>query len=202
MGMQAKIALPEIRGADDFNGAARRDRWPMLCDPTCAFGHEGHRDLLALWRGVAGPGAIPYRRDFSARRLQPFMKSIVLYERLDGEDGGRRYRVRLMGGNITPVLGELTGRFLDEAVSEKFLPRWCAMIDATLGAGAPLRMLSRSDSFDKSYLVGEYFSAPLLTDDGAAKLVLACGHYEGARSWTKLAAEECSRLGIEPLGIV
>lgn len=202
MTVQTKIGLREIESAGEFNRSAKDGRWPMLCDHTCTFTYAKHGELYALWHDLAGPGGVPYRRDFSPRRLQPYMKSIVIYERIAGEDGRTRYRVRLMGGNITPVLGELTGRYLDEAVSDKYRPRWCAMIDASLAAGAPLRMLSRSDSFDKAYLIGEYFCAPMRADDGATNLVLAAGHYEGTRSWTELAAKECERLGLEPMGIV
>ncbi|MBU6298735.1 MAG: hypothetical protein KJS68_10865, partial [Alphaproteobacteria bacterium] len=92
--------------------------------------------------------------------------------------------------------------YLDEAAGEKYLPRWYALIEAVLSARAPLRMLSRSDAFDKSYLTGEFLGAPLRADDDTVKLVLAMGHYDGTRSWTDVATEECRRLGLEPLGIL
>lgn len=196
-----KTGLPEVTGADHFNETARCYRWPMLCDPSCTFVHVPHRELLTLWRDVAGPSGIPYRHDMTARRLQPHMRSLIIYEGVEG-DGGRRYRVRLIGSDIVRVFGELTGKFLDDVVPEKFLPRWYGLIDATRAAGVPLRFLVRSDTFDKAHMVAEYLYAPLRAEDGRPTLFLVAGHYDGTRSWTSVATEECPRLGLDPAGFV
>ncbi len=196
MGVQPSIRLPRITSAVDFNAFARRYDWPILCDATCTFTYLKLRALLALWRDLAAVGYIPYRREMTARLLQPYMKSIAIYERIDGHDGLPRYRVRLMGSNIVNLAGELTGKFLDEVMPEKFLPRWCAMNEVTLGCAGPLRLLIRCDIFGKGYIVAEHLNVPLRADDGTMNLVLSAGYYDGTHAWTDAEAEEYQRLGM------
>jgi len=202
MNVQPKIRRPVIASADDLNAAAKRYRWPMICDPFCRFTYHGHEELLALWRSLPSEGGIPYRRDMTARLLRPYLNSVAIYERVENSNGEVRYRVRLMGSRIVQVFGELTGKFLDEAVPEDYVARWHALPDVTLGTGGPVRLLIRSDTFNKAHMVAEYLCVPLRADDGAAKLVLYAGHYEGLRSWAEVEAEERERLGLEPLGIL
>jgi hypothetical protein len=202
MVIQPKNSWGLIAGADDFNAAAKLYRWPALCDPTCTFFYAKHHDALALWRSLSGIEGIPFRREMTARRFQPYLKSIFLYERVEPSHGERRYRMRLMGSRIVQVFGEFTGKYLDEVVPENFLPRWEALPDAVLGTGAPLRFLVRSDTFDKAHMVAEYFCAPLRADDGEVRLACVIGHYDGTLCWTELHAAECKRLGLEPAAFV
>jgi hypothetical protein len=202
MNVEAKARQLVIASAVDLNAAAKRYRWPMICDPFCRFTYSKHDELLALWRSLPSESGIPYRRDMTARLLKPYLNSVAIYERVETPGGEVRYRVRLMGSKIVQVFGELTGKFLDEAVPEDFVARWHALPDVTLGTGGPVRLLIRSDTFNKAHMVAEYLCVPLRADDGAAKLVLYAGHYEGQRRWTEVEAEERERLGLEPLGIL
>lgn len=196
MGAQSSISLPKITSAADFNAFARRYDWPILCDATCTFTYLKLRELLTLWRELAAVGNIPYRREMTARLLQPYMKSIAIYERVDGQGTLPRYRVRLMGRNIVNLTGELTGQFLDDVIPEKFLPRWCAMNEVTLGYAGPLRLLIRCDTFGKGYIVAEHLNVPLRADDGTMNLVLSAGYYDGTHSWTEAEALEYQKLGM------
>lgn len=196
MDARASIRPPAITSATDFNSLARRYDWPILCDASCTFTYHQLRDLLALWRDLAAVGNIPYRREMTARLLQPYLKSIAIYERIEAQDRRPRYRVRLMGSSIVNLTGELTGTFLDEVVPERFLPRWCAMNDVTLGYGGPLRLLIRCDTFGKGYIVSEHLNVPLRADDGTTNLVLSAGYYDGTHAWTDAEAEEYRRLGM------
>ena len=51
----------------------------------------------------------------SPRLLKSFLRDVAIYERI-GEGQGRRYRVRLMGTAFAQILGDLTGKFIDEAI--------------------------------------------------------------------------------------
>lgn len=201
MGMQISIGPPDIASADAANEIAERNGWPVLYDSTCQFSQPKLSELLSLWYIMADCG-VPRRQDMTARLLQPYMRMLALYERIPAEGGTRRYRVRLMGSAVVQVLGELTGRFLDDAVPEKFLPRWYTINDIPLATGVPLRVLVRSDTFDKSHIVGELFCAPLRAEDGDTRLVLHAACFDGSRSWTDVAAEARQRLGLGPAGIV
>ncbi len=199
--VQERSTLPDIVSADDFNRTATQQCWPMLCDPTCEFANAKLRELLALWRDLTYGGNVPFRSEMTARRLRSLMSSVALYERVDGDGGSRRWRVRLMGSTIVHVLGEMTGKFLDESVPEEFLPRWYAITDVTLAVGTPLRVLIRSDTFGKPFLIAEQFCAPLRADDGTASIVLMVGSYDSTRPWADIYAEECKRLGLSRVGI-
>ena len=180
---------PEIVDANDFNELAHRREWAVLCDVACRFLFTPFDELHALWRSKAGPTGIPARSEMTARLLKPHMKTLTIHERIHGEDGTRRYRMRLVGSTVTQVIGEVSGKFYDEFLPAKSLPIWNAMSDVLLRHGAPLRMLIRPDEFNKTHLVGEFFAAPLLAADGAANLLLSIGHFDGNLRWEDLVNE-------------
>lgn len=185
-----------ILGAAEYNSAATEGRWHSLCDPSLAFVHPELTRLLELWRSEAGDGGIPPRRVMSPRLLKSFLRDIALYERVKGDDGVRRYRVRLIGTAFAQIIGDMTGKFVDEALPKEFVPRWHAALDATLGHAAPLRFLGREDTKGMTFLTGEFFSAPLLTDDGEPSMVLAAARFSGKRPWEEVDGEARKNLGM------
>lgn len=189
-----KIIPPEIATAAALNEAAARGAWPLLADETCAFDSAMLSELLALWQSEAKDG-IPARSAMTARKLQPFMRAIALYERI-GEGPQRRYRVRLMGSGIVQYYGELTGKHVDEVVPEKFLDRWYGFADVALKSQKPVRLLLRADTFDKSYMVAEYLCAPLQSDSGLVKFLLVGIAFDGKRPWSVVEAEARAKLGL------
>lgn len=191
-----KAAPPPIATAQALNEAAAQNGWPMLCDERCDFSSPMLDDLLGLWHAEAGSG-VPARNVLTARKLQPFMRDIAIYERIGAGDQ-RRYRVRLMGSGIVHHYGEMTGKYIDEVVPEKFLPRWYGLADVSLMALKPMRLLVRADTFDKSYMVAEYFCAPLAADGGIEKFVLVGIVFDGRRPWTVVEAEARQKLGLPP----
>ncbi|HUO98049.1 MAG TPA: PAS domain-containing protein [Rhizomicrobium sp.] len=194
MAAPPKEAPPEIASAAAFNEAAARAGWPILCDDTCDFTHPMLGGLLELWREEAEQG-IPERQEMTARKLQPFMSNVAIYERLS-ERTQRRYRVRLMGSNIVQHYGELTGKYIDEVVPEKYLARWYALSDVAICGRKPVRVLLRADTFDKSHIVAEYLCAPLLADGGGAKFVLLGMVFDGRRPWSVVEDEARRKLGL------
>jgi len=187
---------PIIGDAAEYNRAAKAGEWHSLCDVTLRFSHPDLIKLLDVWRAEAGAGGIPFRRAMSPRVLKSFLRDIAIYERI-GEDSGRRYRVRLMGTSFAQILGDLTGKFVDEAVPPAILPRWYGALDATLGMKVPLRFLGREDTNNMSFLTGEFFSAPLLSDDGQMNLVIGSARYSGKRPWQEVDAEVRKMLGLD-----
>jgi hypothetical protein len=189
-----KPAPPPIASVEALNEAAGAQRWPMIADPGCEFASPLLAELLALWQTEAAQG-VPARQAMTARKLQPFMRNIAIYERI-GEGAQRRYRVRLMGSGIVQYYGELTGKYVDEAVPEKYLARWYAVSDITLATHKPVRLLLRADTFDKSYMVAEYLCAPLAAEAGTVKFVLVGMNFDGHRPWPVVLAEARQKLGL------
>jgi hypothetical protein len=194
MSAPPKEAPPEVASAAALNEAATQNGWPILCDDTCDFTYPMLGELLDLWHHEAAHG-IPPRQALTARKLQPFMRDLAIYERL-GEGIQRRYRIRLMGSGIVQYYGELTGKYVDEVVPEKFLPRWYAISDVAIYGEKPVRLLLRADTFDKSYMVAEYLCAPLRADAGTVKFVLMGMNFDGRRPWSVVEEEARKKLGL------
>ncbi len=185
-----------IGGAAEYNMASASGGWHSLCDTSLNFLHPELVRLHDVWRSEVAEGGVPLRRTMSPRLLKSFLRDIALYERLASEDGRRRYRVRLIGTAFAQIMGDMTGKFLDEASPAEYLPRWHAALDATLGHRAPLRFLGREDTKQMTFLTGEFFSAPLVADDGQVNLVLAAARYSGKRPWDEVDAEARRTLGL------
>ncbi|MBV8976500.1 MAG: PAS domain-containing protein [Alphaproteobacteria bacterium] len=181
-----------------FNLEAQRNGWNSLCDVTLSFVQPDLARLREIWDSEAGEAGVPARKAMSPRLLKSFLRDVALYERVDVAGEKRRYRVRLMGTAFAQILGDLTGQFVDEAVPEEVLALWHASLDTTLAARAPLRFLGREDTNSMTFLTGEFFSAPLLADDGEMSMVLGAARYSGKRPWEDIAAEARRQLGLQP----
>ncbi|HWA04338.1 MAG TPA: PAS domain-containing protein [Rhizomicrobium sp.] len=183
-----------IGSAAEYNRAATQGNWHSYCDDKAGFSHPDLRQLFAIWQGAAGEDAIPLRSAMTPRLLKPFLRDIAIYERV-GDGQSRRYRIRLMGTAFAQIVGDLTGRFIDESVPMEIAPRWHGALDATLGARKVLRFLGREDTRQMTFLTGEFFSAPLRSDDGTVNQVLGAAHYSGKRPWEEVERELRNRLG-------
>jgi hypothetical protein len=173
-----------------YNALARAEGWAGLCDNTLAFRRPELAVVLSLWRTMATDAAAPYRHQMTPNLLKGHLPHVAIYERVQPAHGERRYRVRLMGTQFSAVMGDFTGKFIDEVVPPQFHARWHAALDAVLDAGAPLRFLSRSDTSGKTFLYGEFFEAPLLAADGSMSMILAAAFYTPAANWRAIAGEE------------
>lgn len=193
--IKPKAVFPEISSAAEFNHTAIAKNWPVICDDTLQFQSPTLADLLSLWQEQAGDG-IPERNALTARKLQPFIRNIIIYERI-GEGQKRRFRIRLMGSGVVQYYGELTGKHFDEAIPEKFQDRWYAFCDVPLLTQKPMRFILRADTFEKSYMTVEYFCAPLKMEGGAIKSALAGVVFSGHKPWSDVEAEERKKLGLE-----
>jgi hypothetical protein len=169
-----------FEASEKFNARARNEGWASICDASLAFQRMEFRLLLATWHDCGDEEHLPSRRAVTPHKLKSLLRNVAIYERVT--NGKVRYRVKMMGSAFADIMGDMSGRFLDEVVPEEHLPRWHAVLDATLEAGAPLRFVSRADAARKSHMVGEYFEAPLLNDDGAPTMILAGGHFAARRS--------------------
>lgn len=178
------------QASDKFNALALANGWPSLCDPTLAFCDIRFRVLLSRWHDFSIGDRMPCRRDFTPRTLKELLREVAIYERVI--NGSTRYRVRLMGTAFADVMGDMSGQFIDEAVPPAFASRWQASLGAVFEAQAPLRFMARSDTGHKSFLVAEYFAAPLLADDGSLSMVLGAGHF-APREWDDVVTSEAKK---------
>jgi hypothetical protein len=74
--------------------------------------HSDLKALLALWNRKRGERRMPVRADFAPRDMRAYLRRIHLYDVLDG---GRDFRIRLMGTSIAIGLGsDPTGKLVTE----------------------------------------------------------------------------------------
>src|SRR5271155_1371775 len=158
--------------AEEFNRFAVRAAAPSRCDPTLAFETPMLGRALALWQEKAVGREIPSRRDMGARALKAFLPHVTIVD-VVGEGAARRYRFRLLGTAVADLFGNLTGKFVDEAIVSPFRERWSAIMSATLDAGAPLRFFGRVEYNNRDYLSLELLLAPL--SDESAEAILLVG---------------------------
>jgi len=159
------------RAAEEFNRFAERMAAPARCDPTLSFDTPALAQVASVWREKAAGRDMPLRRDMGARALKPFLPNVVVLDVVE-TGGQRRYLIRLMGTSIAEVLGEHTGKFLDETIISPFRERWSAAMDATVSAGSPIRLSGRVDYGGHDYLAMEMVLAPVAQcDDSSAAIV-------------------------------
>jgi len=159
--------------ADRYNALATAQGWRSACYAALEFKNDALSDLLAIWRRVAPSGGIPRRKELTPRLLRAHLADIAIYERSRSADGRERYRMRVTGARYSSVIGDFSGRYLDETVPPSVLTRWHAAPNAVIAAGAPLRFVSRTETVDKPFITGEYMMAPLIGDSGAVDTVIA-----------------------------
>jgi len=166
------VALFKLRDpAEALNARAKAQNWGVRADPALGFEHKDLVALNAMWFEKATKG-IPKRSDFDIRTLKPWVRNISIVERV--HEGGRtRYRFRLLGTGVGHVLGECTGKYLDEIVPADKLSIWESAYEAVLARDVPLRILSDFKMPQINYMRGEYFAAPLVGEDGQANMILA-----------------------------
>jgi hypothetical protein len=88
-----------------------------------------------------------------------------------------RFKWRLMGTQIAQVLGERTGKFIDEDAPPRQIARWNASLDLVLRVARPLRFAGRVLVNGKTYLNSELLFMPLADDAGQPRFVLGFGRY-------------------------
>lgn len=162
--------------------------WGIRCYEDLHFVQPELNRLRDVWQDKARIAGWPSRAEMDARVLKPFLSHVSLLERVTESGGGRRYRLRLLGTAVAELLGEQTGRYLDEFLPDRVLPRWMMLYDTVLAGREPLRFVSRFEIPQMSYLDGEFFAAPL-GNDGARPTLILNATYFTPKSCAQTAAE-------------
>jgi hypothetical protein len=142
------------------------------CDSDLDFDRPELDALRTVWRASATRTALPRRTDFDGPALESALQQSAIMERVSSSNGVSRYRVAYAGSSITALMGDQTGRFIDEFVPPALMPRWIGLFDAVLGGGIPLRITTRFEFPDLAHTAGEMFIAPLADDAGKPNLVI------------------------------
>jgi hypothetical protein len=161
-----------LRAAEKFNRFAEQIGSPGRCDPHLSFENPALMGAAAVWRDKAAGRGMPLRSDLNARTLKAFLPNVAIVDVVDGPQA-RRFRLRVMGTSVSRLLGDHTGKYLDEAVASPYRERWRAALEATLDAGGPVRMWGRLDYRRQDYRDMEMLVAPVGPRSVEAVLVVA-----------------------------
>ena len=168
---------------------------PAKCDGSAQFENQKLADAAAMWHEKARDVALPPRNEFSARALKPYLPNVVVADIVE-EGDRRRFRFRLMGTAIAELLGDHTGKFLDEAIVSPYRERWSALLDAANKAACPLRIHGRLEYQQQNYIAMELMLAPLGPDPGraGAVLVIAYANYSARHVFEPLVRKKITAL--------
>jgi hypothetical protein len=163
----------------------------FIVDTQCVrFRDPDLSAVLKLWHEHCGADGIPKRRELTPQVLRTFVKKVSIFERVAQPFGTYRYRARLTGQEFTLAYANMSGKFLDEILSPKYLLRWKKLGDLVLAWGGPVRYLTVTEAFSREHSVLEHFIAPLLDDGGKATQLLFVCNFERGRAWETVVAEE------------
>ena len=160
-----------IETAEKFNRFAESMGMPARCDASLGFNTPQLAEAVAIWREKAGESGLPPRTQFTARTLRAFLPHVSTVDLVE-TDSSRRFRFRLMGTAVSQLLGDHTGKFVDEAVVSPFRERWLAVMEAAIKAGAPLRIFGRLEYRQQDFIAMDMMIAPLGSVSGQAEGVL------------------------------
>lgn len=169
--------LEANNAAWELERKARAEGWPFRCDATLDFGRRELNALRDLWQARAEGKAAPSRADFDARTLKPYLRHIMIIERVFLGPNRWRYRTRLAGTAVTEIIGDPTGKFLEEQLPLELVPRWTSAYDTVLDSAQPLRLVTDFELPQLSFLRGEALMAPLADSSGRLTLVFGCIYF-------------------------
>jgi hypothetical protein len=155
------VVLSKHDPVEALNAQAQALGWPTHCDTQLSFDKPELTRFVSVWEEQRGDRLMPSRGDMQARALKHLLNRVILFERIKADDN-RRYHVRLMGTGLSPIWGDLTGKYVDEAIPPHLQPRWHAFLDVTIAHRAPMRFVSRVDYQEKHFLTVEIAAAPLM----------------------------------------
>ena len=173
--------LKPIDAAWELDRKAKLEGWPFRCDATLDFERAELNEVRDLWRSLAMGKAAPSRADFDARTLKPYLRHIMIIERVFIGPGRWRYRARLTGTGVAEIIGDPTGKFLEEQLPLELVPRWTSTYDTTLDGGQPLRLVAEFELPQLAFLRGEALIAPLTDRNGKLTLVFGCIYFKPRR---------------------
>jgi hypothetical protein len=158
-----------------LNRKAAETKSYHFCDPTLAFGDSVYARFLALWQSKAGTRPLPAKSEISPRDLKDFLPNIIIVQRV--AENPSDYVCRLIGSKVAEVVGNSTGKRIEESAPSELAARWIECADLILDGGQPMRFLGRVHLKGSEYLDAENLFVPLADDQGRPTFVLGLCRY-------------------------
>lgn len=145
-------------------------------EQTWDFTHPDHRWLLDYWNEKRGDRACPRWRDVSLLEMYKVAPKIVVK---DAVDGGRDFRIRFWGTEITEWLRfDATGKLQSEYFPAAGLQTILDAHRTALTGDVPVRRWGVSVYPDRSYVAFQSIDLPMADDADARAYILSMSCYE------------------------
>ena len=141
-------------------------------DPVTVFRTEPLKQMQAYWRRLKGDRFAPARSEFDPAALRPWLPHILLF---DVVDGGREFRVRLVGTHITAAYGyDDTGKTLAQATDAIVAERGRLLLSQCVDTRRPWRAFSDPVyGRHREMVFAEGGAFPLSSDGRSVDIVLS-----------------------------
>lgn len=125
---------------DSEHGEYWSEPTPVELRPIETLEHPDLKATYEYWRRVKGERAMPARREISPKELRQALRTIHLYDVLEG---GGDYRLRLIGTGVFPGLADdQTGKLLSEHPDPGIRLRFAGALNHVVANVAPVRSIS------------------------------------------------------------
>lgn len=133
--------------------------------------------MLDYWQSLRRDDALPARADIDPLDFPWMLGSVSLVEVHEGDNGSRRYRIRLVGTDTTVRFGyEASGLWLDELPEPDYAEHIIAMFDEVVRMACP--MVERPDMMIDGRIYNyEVLRLPLASDGVTPDMLLLAADF-------------------------
>jgi len=152
-----------------MDSSFQEEPWVRIL-PAEDFDSEPLRKLHAHWNRKRGDRRMPSRGDFDPLELKDDLGWITL---VDVEPDPTRFRYRLVGTNITELMGrDATGAYLDELYPASVEPVATSSFRDLVRSGTPNRVLGTMRHAERGFLSFESVDLPLSSDGQTVDMIM------------------------------
>ena len=117
------------------------------------------------------------RKDFSPLDFRDLLPLIMIFDvQQDESDTHPIFKFRIIGTDLTPFLGDQTGKDIRCIKSQQILDRLTYMLNKSVKLKKPLGLVAREVSFEKKYLQSSGIYYPMSSDGETIDKVMVLVH--------------------------
>lgn len=148
---------------------------PITLDAGLAFRSRRLAAALSYWEAIRRDREMPVRGDLDPAGMVAFLSDIVLIDVVEAPGAGRRYVVRLFGGEAKEMVAGLRRDDIESFLDPHVAARWRWTYDQCVERRRPIRASGTLIAEDKTHYGYEVLIAPLApsgTEERKPALVL------------------------------
>lgn len=134
---------------------------------------RAHEEMFAYWASRREGGRLPGRAHIHPGHIKRHLPTVSLIDVKRGEDGVRRYRLRLAGTGLYGVYGgEITGKGLEDVYAPDAADYWTNELDKVVDGRRPAVGMHSLSWRGAQHLSILWLRMPLATDGREVDMIL------------------------------